>query len=411
MTSVNHAFADPYLTQQAKKAGVTWYRDWSLKWHDLEPAPGEYHWEIGDTQINRIVAEDVHLMALLPPYPSTKWNTTAPPGAAGEGRVPRDLAWAPKDPAQLAEFVGKAVAQYKDRVQVWEFLNEPIYTHYALPQGTGDYKPADYVEHMKLAYAAMHEADPDCTVIGGIGSLPRKLTREVIEAGCMDCVDVFVLHMYPSLGELTPEHFIPQTDLMLEQMDEHGGRKPIWITELSYYGEDLPLVRPSIHTRGSWQGNRKLPGERECAEFTIRLFTVMMARGAEKFFFHAGVGGQVNTSRGGCCFFKYGGTPAKLFPALAVYSEMMGSGPEPVGERRLGADGYCVGFETGRRAVVMLWRAKGEAAVSVPGDAECVDIVGRSVPERPVTVSTAVVYLTGATGTAQQMMDAVKPVG
>ena len=75
------------------------------------------------------------------------------------------------------------------------------------------------------------------------------------------------------------------------------------------------------------------------------------------------------------------------------------------------ADGYCVGFETGRRAVVMLWRAKGEAAVSVPGDAECVDIVGRSVTERPVTISTAVVYLTGAAGSAQQMMDAVEPVG
>ena len=407
---VNHAFADPYMTHQAKKAGITWYRDWSLKWQDLEPAPGEYHWEIGDVQIDRIVAEGVHLMNLLPPYPATRWNTTASPEAAREGRVPRDLAWAPEDPSQLAEFLQKAVAHYRDRVQVWEFLNEPIYTHYALPQRTGGYEPADYVELLKLAYAAMHRADPDCIVIGGIGSLPRKLTEEVIDAGCMDHVDVFVLHMYPSRGELTPEHFIPQTELMLEHMDEHGGRKPIWITEMSYYGEDLALVRPSVQGQGSWQGSRALPGERECAEYTIRLFAVMMARGSEKFFFHAGVGGQINTSRGGCCFFNYGGTPAKLFPALAVYSEMMGERREFVGEKRLGEDGYCVGFETDRRAVLILWRAVGEAAVSVPEGAECGDIVGRPVVARPVPISSAVVYLTGSPGTAEQMMDAVELV-
>ena len=73
---INHAFPDPLLIQTAKKAGVTWYRDWSLKWHDLEPSPGEYRWEIGDAQIDRVLAEDARLMALMPPYPSTPWNTT-----------------------------------------------------------------------------------------------------------------------------------------------------------------------------------------------------------------------------------------------------------------------------------------------------------------------------------------------
>jgi len=408
---VNHAFADPYLTHLAKKAGVTWYRDWSLKWHDLEPSPGEYRWEIGDVQVDRIVAEDVNLMALLPPYPSATWNTTAPAEAAGVGRVPRDLAWAPKDPARLADFVEKAVSHYKDRVQVWEFLNEPIYTHYALPARTGDYKPTDYVELLKLAYAAMHRADPACTVIGGIGSLPRKLTTEVIDAGCMDYVDVFVLHMYPGRGELTPEHFIPQTDAMLQHMDEHGGRKPIWITELSYYGDDDPPIRPFVQVRGGWQGDRMLPGERECAEYTIRLFVVMMARGAEKFFFHAGVGGEVNTPHNGCCFFKYGGAPAKLFPALAVLADLMGSRPEFCGEKRMGSDGYCVGFETGERAVLVLWTANGRATASVPEDAECMDIVGRPVAARPVPISTAVVYLTGPAGSAQKLMESVSLIG
>jgi hypothetical protein len=290
-------------------------------------------------------------------------------------------------------------------VRVWEFFNEPIYTHYALPERFAGYQPAEYVAFLKPAYAAMHRADPGCTVIGGIGALPRKLTQEVIEAGCMDCVDVFVLHMYPARGELTPEYFIPQTDVMLGHMDKHGGRKPIWITEMSYSAEDLPMVVPPVDSRGSWGGDRGLPGERKCAEYTLRLFAVMMARGAEKFFFHAGVGGYVNTSRAGCSFFKYGGTPAKLFPALAVYSQMMGERREFAGERRLGDDGYCVGFETDRQAVLMLWRAAGEATVSVPDGATCVDIMGRAITGDRVTASQSVVYLTGPSGTARRMLD------
>ncbi|MCK4283962.1 MAG: carbohydrate binding domain-containing protein, partial [Candidatus Brocadiae bacterium] len=126
IVGINHAFPDAFLIDQAKKAGVTWYRDWSLKWHDLEPSPGEYHWEVGDPQVDRVVAEGVHLMALMPPYPSTKWNTTGSPEDASS-RSPGELAWAPSDPQKLGDFIEKAVAHYQDRVPVWEFLNEPIY--------------------------------------------------------------------------------------------------------------------------------------------------------------------------------------------------------------------------------------------------------------------------------------------
>lgn len=403
---INHAFPDRFLIDQAKKAGVAWYRDWSLKWHDLEPSPGEYHWDVGDAQLDRVVAEGVHLMALMPPYPSAKWNTTGSPEAAVSDRLPRELAWAPSDPRTLGDFVQKAVAHYRDRVQIWEFLNEPIYTHYALPARGGDYEPADYVRLLAVAYAAMHRADPDCKVIGGIGSLPRKLTKEVIEAGCLDYVDIFVLHMYP--GHLTPEHFIPQTDTMLQHMEEHGGRKPMWVTEFSYYGDDDPPSRPYVAGQ-SWTEDRLLTDERECAEYTIRLFALMMARGVEKFFVHAGVGGRVNAPYYGCCFFKYGGAPARLFPALAVYTELMGPKPQFAAEKRLGEDGYCLGFETGKRSVLVLWRANGKATVAVPEDVECLDIMGCAVQGRAIAISPTPVYLVGPAGRARELTASVTP--
>ncbi len=401
---INHAFPDPLLIQLSKKAGVTWYRDWSLKWHDLEPVPGQYRWQIGDAQVDRVVQEGVHLMALMPPYPSAPWNTTGTREAASD-RMPRELAWAPNDPQKLGEFIEKAVSHYRDRVKVWEFLNEPIYTHYALPARGGDYTPADYVALLKVAYAAMHQADPDCTVIAGIGSSPRRLTREVIEAGCLEHCDAFVLHLYP--GRMPPEGFIEETDTLLRNMEERGRLMPMWVTEFAYYGDDDPPSRPYVPGE-SWAESRLLADERQCVDYTIRLFALMMARGAEKFFYHAGVGGEVNQPYYNCSYLKYGGTPAKLFPALAIYTRLLGAGWRFAGEKRLGEDGFCVAFETDRQSVAVLWQARGQAAATVPAGAACLDIVGRILAERPLPLCSTPVYLVGPPGEAGRLVDAVQ---
>ena len=43
------------------------------------------------------------------------------------------MAYAPKDPALMAKFIERCATRYKNRVRVWEFLNEPVHTTYALP--------------------------------------------------------------------------------------------------------------------------------------------------------------------------------------------------------------------------------------------------------------------------------------
>ncbi|NLW51654.1 MAG: hypothetical protein GXY85_12565 [Candidatus Brocadiaceae bacterium] len=401
---LNHAFPDAYLIRLARKAGCTWHRDWTLKWHDLEPRQGEYRWEIGDVQVDRVIREGVNVTALLPPYPSTVWNTSVPPDAEVSGRAPGGLAWAPKDPERLAEFVGRAVEHYGGRIRVWEFLNEPIYTHYSLP-ASGGYTPADYVDLLAKAAAAMRRADPECRVIGGIGSSPRHLTREVIEAGCLEHVDIFGLHLYP--GRVPPESFIGQTDELLERMDRHGGRKPMWVTEFSYYGDDDPPAQPVLPGTG-WAGQRLLADERQCAEYTIRLFAVMMARGVEKIIVHAGVGGRVNQPNYNCMFFKYGGAPARVFPALAVFTDLMGPNARFAASGDVGEDRFSLGFETGVQAVCVLWDAAGTARVSIPDGAECLDLMGRSVSGPTVTVSPTPLYLVGPAGAAGRIAQSVR---
>jgi len=414
---INHAFVTSDLIQQAKKAGVTWYRDWSLKWQDLEPSPGEFRWEVGDAQIDRVVKEGVKLMALMPPFPSSQWASEASPDLPSKGYPGERLreAWAPKDPQKLGDFVASVVGRYRNRIQIWEFLNEPIYTDYALPgeRHSGKYPGktysiADYVGLLKIAAAGMRKGDPKCKVMGGIGSPPNLLNREVIEADCLQQMDIFNLHMYP--GSRLPESYLPEMDTLLDIMEKQGGRKPIWITEFSYYGaDDLPR-RPFIPS-GSWSEDRLLGSERECAELTIRYFAVMLARGVEKIFLHSGASGTVNESNFECCMFDYGGVPRKVLSALAVFTELMGPKPKYAAEKSFGEDGYCFAFETGKQAVLVLWTTNGgvRQTVAVPSAArECLDVVGRTISMRPIALSTSPVYILGPAGTAKELTGSLK---
>ena len=230
MCGINHAFVSAAQIHLAGKAGVTWYRDWSLKWQHIEPSKDEFRWERSDVQIDRVLDQGVSVLPLLPPFPSAGWNSDAPASLAAGRSYPANrlrAAFAPKDPNELAEFVAKAVRRYKDRVHLWEFLNEPVYTSYALPAdregklGGKRYTPADYVALLAVAAQGMRQADPACKVMGGIGGSPTTLTQEVIQAGCLKHVDIFNLHLYP--GQRAPESYAGEMKSLLAVMDAHGG--------------------------------------------------------------------------------------------------------------------------------------------------------------------------------------------
>jgi len=415
---INHAFATSGLIDLARKAGVTWYRDWTLKWQDIEPEPGQFHWEVGDTQLDRVLRQGVHVLPLLPPFPSAYWSTESPTTRPSRDypavRLP--MAAAPKDPRKLADYVGKAVARYKDRIRGWEFLNEPIYTNYALPgkfiesYSLKQYTPADYVGLLEQVAAAMHRSDPDCKVIGGLSSPPTLLNREAIEAGCLKHVDIFNLHMYP--GTRAPEGFIPEMDTLLGLMDENGGRKPIWITEFSYYATDELPCQPFFEAEWSWA--RLLDSERRCAEYTIRYFVIMLAHGAEKIFLHAGQNPGANQWDFTCCLFADEGAPRKALPALAVFTELMGPSPKCVGGKTFGQAAYCYAFETGKRSVLVYWTTADESArrVTLPrAGVERLDIMGNVMPAGNASTSSAPseaegpVYIVGPPGKAEHMLN------
>jgi len=416
---INHAFATDDLVRQAVRGGVGWFRDWSLKWQHIEPRRGEFHWDRADAQIDRVVRLGAQVVCLLPPFPSADWVSEAPPTLPKRGypavRLP--AAWAPKDPAELARFVGQAVARYRDRVKVWEFLNEPIFTDYALPGDAGhrydgpNYTPADYVRLLAVAARAMKRADPACRVIGGIASGPLHLTREVIEAGALRHIDILNLHMYP--GSRRPEAYADEMDRLLALMDAAGRRVPVWVTEFAYYGaDDLPR-RPFTPRPGSWSEARLLESERACGDLTVRFVLLMLSRGVEKVFLHSGASGTVHEPNFECPLFAYGGTPRKALAALAVAVHLLGPRPEFVGERRLGEAAWALAFRARGRSVVALWSPEGEAeahlAPAAPADLTYLDAMGRPMPPTGRwRLSASPIYLVGPPEAAGRVLAALR---
>ncbi len=413
---INHAFGTTSLMDLASKGGVGWYRDWSFTWQHMEPAKGEFHWEPTDAQIDRVVRNGDQMMALLPPFPSANWASEAPMTVTSNGNYPASRmrqAWAPKDPRELADYIGQAVTRYKDRVHIWEFLNEPIYTDYSMParqsQANGrNYKPADYVALLATASSAMRQADPGCKVMGGIASDPFRMTQDVLDAGILKYLDYFNLHIYPNQRE--PEAYAGEMDALLKNMDAHGGRKPIWITEFSYYAVDNPPRRPAARNGGE---GGQLENERDCADYTARFFAVMLSHGVQKIFMHSGASGSINSPSYECALFDYGGAPRKLFPAMAVLTQNLGPSPACAGSGVIGQAGQVAAFETGRQAVLILWQSEDEPAprLRLPSGKDMIwmDAMGRKSASPPSTLTPSLTYLLARTGSAANLLHQIAP--
>ncbi len=74
---MNHAYPWPHLLELSKSIGLCWFRDWSLKWHDVEPEKGTFDFSQCDYQIDRVLRRGLKVLPLLP-FPSSNWSSSAP---------------------------------------------------------------------------------------------------------------------------------------------------------------------------------------------------------------------------------------------------------------------------------------------------------------------------------------------
>jgi len=402
---VNHPPTTPELLEQFRRAGVLWARDWTLDWDHVEPEQGVFSWEEADRHIKRLEEADFQIMPLLPAFSSAKWAAELPQDYELPDTWRGLPAWAwistaPKDPADLVNYIQHVFERYSERIGHWEFLNEPA-TLTALPspfRGLDGYTydAQDYLELLKTAHRAVKESDPDAQLVGGFSLEVLFRTQEFIESGGLEHLDIFNMHPY-GFFEKRPEDFIPQMQEVLRLMDvSSSGRKPIWITETGYFAEDdkpwLPWVAPAGHfSAGVDMGDEKL-----AADHSIRHALIMLGHGVEKIFYHQGTDEDLNNGSMALenCFLGPLGTPQKLYPAQAYLSHLLGAdfdyaGPLSKLEQLQGvstANVHGFTFQCGDTAVMGVWAPREWQtdhlwSVNVPRDVEAFDIVGKRITE------------------------------
>jgi hypothetical protein len=422
---INLAPTTSELCQALQRMGVLWAREWSLDWNQLEPVEGELSFEKSDQQIDRVLDTGMRVTALLPPLPTAAWESEAPDDF--EDRLPKDLgyprswvplAYLPKDPAKLNEFVKRAAHHYRHRIQVWEFLNEPVNTVYALPSAKkglpdANYGVADYVALLEPVSRTIKETNPFTKILGGIsvGRMDQMVedARALKNLGGLDSIDLFNLHLYGLFTE-TPEEFIEfmrEINLVLGNDPGKKLRYPIWVTECGYYGEDDRPWSPWVAPKGHFSATHLLPDERRCSDYTIRFALIMLAHGVEKIFYHQGCEGEVNNGSVDLENPLLGprAMPQKLSSAHATLANLLGPRPrfagalaksDPRGSPAESVHGFA--FQCGNRAVLSAWvgeRASAQSSwgIEVPSHVKACNIVGAPLSTTTVELGSSPIYL------------------
>ena len=391
---INHAYAYDGFLRLARRIGITWVRDWSLKWEHVETRRGAFSFDETDFQINRPRGLGMNVLCMFP-FPSAEWSSTAEEELRQSGYPANRIrqAFAPRDPRDLGNYAYRCVDRYKSRVKYWEVFNESIFTDYSLP-GKYDYEPEDYVPLLKVVYDACKRADPECRVIGGYSANPsqRKLYGPMFEEGGLQYCDLVSLHQYPG-GP--PENLDTDLRRLNELMAQHGGRKPTWFTEYAYYADDDSDV---VSRR--WPV--LLDSEWHQACYNTRACVIMLAGGVEKIFYHIWPT-PMNQDSGARIFFEYAGAPRKIAVTQAALHYMLGATPGPVG-RLEGLAGDVMGFifqapdylnpdAEADSYVTVIWAPGEQIVVDRLESAECFSICGRRLTQQAITVGEAPVYL------------------
>lgn len=223
-----------YDVPLAKEMGASWVRIY-LPWEEIEPQPGEYHWEPYDAIVDRLIALELEPLALV--YGPPAW-------AAPENCGPIS------DTVAFEGFLEVLLTRYGAEIDAWEFVNEPDgrYPHpWGATAGCWGFHPEAYAEQLQLFYEEIKAVDArDLVVFGGLayddwgsGNVARDFFTQTLTYGAAPYFDVANFHYYPINFEEFPTmaHKVREIRSIMEN---HGVfDKRIWITETGMWVNEI----------------------------------------------------------------------------------------------------------------------------------------------------------------------------
>ncbi len=211
------------IVDLAADAGIHWTRE-EFHWEWIEPERGVQDadtLERYDHAVQSLQDKNISILGLL--------AYDAPWSAGGNG------------PATAAEredygrFAASMVERYHDSVHYWEVWNEPNLDHFWPPSAD----PVAYAELLKVAYAAIKQADPTAKVVGcATSGVDLDFIRTVLDAGGDACMDVLSIHPYS--GDESTDAANERQDIRKLRilLAERGLNLPLWVSEVGFQTSD-----------------------------------------------------------------------------------------------------------------------------------------------------------------------------
>jgi hypothetical protein len=213
--------------------GFTWAKGY-LSWESAEPEQGHYYWVDADNIVNAYETQGLKILLRVHQTPAWARPTGTP------------ITHPPRDPTDLAHFLGVLAARYRGRIHAYEIWNEP---NLAYEWGDTWPDPYFYAEMLKVAYPAMKAADPKALVVAGgvattgpgspiaVGDL--DWLRTFYAGGARGFFDALSTHPYgfgkpPDVHDpwgLSLDRVVAQRQIMVDNGDEDT---PMWITEMGW---------------------------------------------------------------------------------------------------------------------------------------------------------------------------------
>lgn len=131
-------------------AGFGWTKQ-QVRWADVEAVQGSPDWTELDDMVNQAAANNVQLLFSI---------VTSPSWSRADGAINGP----PDDAANFANFLTQMATRYAGQVGAYEVWNEQ---NLSREWGGAPLSAGDYVELLKVAYAAIKQADPAALVISG----------------------------------------------------------------------------------------------------------------------------------------------------------------------------------------------------------------------------------------------------
>ncbi|MBM3501974.1 MAG: hypothetical protein FJX74_25245 [Armatimonadetes bacterium] len=372
-----HFAVDPTNIALAKAVGCRWLRlhpPNHTKWRTVEPANGGWAWR--DEPIRLAREAGFELVGSLDRCP--RWASTAPADAP-DYYYTGFAAWAPRSWDEWEEYVAETVRRHKGDIHLWEVWNEPNLEDWWVPR-QGRTPAEGYVELLRHTTPIVKREDPTATVIGGVvaGALKQRssaweFSREVIERGGLELMDVFSFH-----------------DYIVSAVEEGDDPIDVWLPRLREAMRAAGREVPIINSEGGFANPGSAITYRPCdsdvvppermARLLVRQHVSQLALGVDRFFFYNFFIDGSPTVQAWEGFVEGDGQPRPNVAAYATLSRLL-DGATFDRTEQAGPEAWVHWFRIPRGRLVVAWaRTDTRSRVAIPRAEEAWDLMGAPLP-------------------------------